>query len=267
MKFDSNLVWKQATVTVAANRDLVLALAGVFFFLPSFALIMLAKQPQVPPGSTPEQVMAVLQPFAAAMAPWFLLGSVAQALGMTTLIELFAKGGQSTVGQALRRGLYALPYYIVVQLLLGMAMALVAVFASAIGGIISPILGGMLAAYLVCQAYGRFIAAGAMIVLEDLNPFAAIVRAVKLSRGNGFRLGNFLFLLAIAAFFLLMVMTLVIGILAALAIGEGRPAELFSGFFSSAATAVVMAYFVAIIVAIYRQLTGNSPEQSRLPLD
>ena len=260
MKFDGNLVWKQATATMAANRDLVLALAGVFFFLPSFALIMLIKQPQVPPGGTPEQMMAAIEPFVAAMAPWFLVGSIVQALGMTTVLDLFGNGDKSTVGQALRRGLSALPYYIVVQLLLGMVMALIAVFASALGGIVSPILGAVLAAYIVCQAYGRVITAGAMIVLEDLNPFAAIARSVKLSRGNGFRVGNFLFLLAIAAFFILMVLTLVTGILTALALGEGRPAELISGFVSSATSAVLMPYLVAVTVAIYRQFTGNSPQ-------
>jgi hypothetical protein len=268
MKFDGNLVWKQATATIAANRELVLALAGVFFFLPSFALIMLIKQPQVPPGSSPDQMMKVLEPFVATMLPWFLIGSVIQTVGQVTLLELFGRGGRSTVGEALRSGLGVLLSYVVMQLLTGFVMTSVLFMAGGLASLISPVIGLALGIYLVCQAYARFITAGAVIVLErHRNPFTALVRAVALTSGNGFRLGNFLFLLATAAFFILMVLTLVIGIVAALAIGEGHAADIISGFFSSAATAIAIAYFAAIIVAIYRQLAGDAPEQTRLPFD
>ena len=268
MKFDGNLVWKQASATMAANRELVLALAGVFFFLPSFALIMLIKQPQVPSGGTPEQMMAVLEPFVAAMLPWFVIGSVVQTLGQVTLLELFGRGGRSTVGEALRGGLGVLLSYIALQLFTGFMIASVLVLAAGLGNLISPILGVGLGIYLACQVYARFVAAGAVIVVErQKNPFAALARAITLSRGNGFRLGNFLFLVGVAAFILLMVLTLIVGIVAALTMGEGRAAEIFSGFFSSAASAVAIAYFAAIIVAIHRQLTGNSPENVGGPYD
>ena len=87
------------------------------------------------------------------------------------------------------------------------------------------------------------------------------------SRGNGFRIGNFLFLLATASFFVLMVLTFLVGIAAALTLGEGRTADIVAGFFSSVATAIAVSYFAAIIVAIYRQLRGNSPEQAGRPFD
>lgn len=268
MKFDGNLVWKQASATMAANRELVLALAGVFFFLPSFALIMLVKQPQMPSGGTPEQVMAVIRPFVMAMLPWFVLGSVVQTLGQVALLELFGRGGRLTVGEALRGGLGVLLSYIALQLLTGLAITSVLLLAGGLGGIIHPAVGVLLGIYLACQAYGRFVTAGAVIVLERRkNPFAAFARAVALSRGNGFRIGNFLFLLGAAAFFLLMVLTIIVGIVAALTMGEGRAAEIFSGFFSSAASAVAIAYFAAIIIAIHRQLTGNLSDQIGGPYD
>lgn len=268
MKFDGNLAWKQASAAMKANRHLLVALAGVFFFLPSFALIMLIKQPQVAPGATPQQMMAVLQPFLSTMAPWFVVGSVVQALGQLTLIELFGRGRGSTVGDALRRGLAALLSYVVVQLLVGFMLMLVLVLAMAIGGLVSPVLGLGLGLYLVCLAYGRLLTAGAVVVLErQINPVTALARAVTISRGNGFRLGNFLFLLAMAVFVAMMVLTLVIGIIAALTMGEGRASEILTGFFSSAASAVAIAYFAAIVVAIYRQLTGDAAEQAGAPFE
>ena len=158
--------------------------------------------------------------------------------------------------------------YIALQLFTGFMIASVLVLAAGLGNLISPILGVGLGIYLACQVYARFVAAGAVIVVErQNNPFAALARAITLSRGNGFRLGNFLFLVGVAAFILLMVLTLIVGIVAALTMGEGRAAEIFSGFFSSAASAVAIAYFAAIIVAIHRQLTGNSPENVGGPYD
>lgn len=261
MKFDGNLAWKHASATMAGNRDLLLALAGVFFFLPSFAMIMLFKQPQVPPGATREQMLMLLEPFIASVLPWLIIGSLVQALGQLTLIELFGRHGRLTVGEALRRALRALPSFIVVQLLMGFAASMVLFLAMGLGGLLSPVLGLALGVYAICQVYGRFVTASAVVALErQFNPFRALARSVTLSRGHGWRIGNFLFLLVAAVLFVFMVVTVIAGIVAALTLGQGRPAEILTGFVSSGATALVIAYFVAIVVAIYRQLVGEVSE-------
>ena len=51
MRFDSNQAWKDAASAVSANRDVLLALAGVFFVLPSFAFTLLYPQPEPPAGA------------------------------------------------------------------------------------------------------------------------------------------------------------------------------------------------------------------------
>lgn len=265
MKFDGNLAWKRASATVSANRHLLLALAGVFFFLPSFALIMLFKQPTLPPGATPEQMMPVVQQFLSTMAPWFLAGSVVQALGQLTLIDLFGHGKRSTVGESLRRGLGSLLSFVAVQFVTGFAMMLVLGLVMTLGSLITPLLGVGLGLYAMVQIYARFLTAAPAIVLERrLNPFVALGRSVMLSRGNGLRIGNFLFLLAMAVMLVLTVLSVLIGIVAALTIGEGRVAEMITGFVSSAASAVALTYFVAVVVAIYRQLSGDAPEPARV---
>ncbi|HVR91917.1 MAG TPA: hypothetical protein VHG29_12610 [Novosphingobium sp.] len=259
MVFDSNRAWKEASAAIFANREVLLALVGVFFFLPSFAIIMLIKQPQMQAGASPEQLMAALKPFFFSLAPWFVLGFVIQALGQLTLFELLDRGRNSTVGEALRKGALSLPSYLVVQLTTGVILTIVMSLALVAGSIVSPVLGFALALYLVCQAYARFVSAGAVIVLErQLNPFKALGRAVLLTRNKGFRLGNFLFLLFVVFFVAYFALTILIGILAALSVGQGRMAEIVTGFFSSALAATAAAYFSAITVAIYRQLAGPS---------
>jgi hypothetical protein len=45
--------------------------------------------------------------------------------------------------------------------------------------------------------------------------------------------------------------------------GQGRTAEIVSGFVSSALAATMLAYLAAIIVAVYRQLAGDTADQAR----
>ncbi|MDR2856812.1 MAG: hypothetical protein LBV50_03080 [Novosphingobium sp.] len=259
MKFDSNLAWKQATSLVAANRELLLTLAGVFFFLPSFALTMLIAPPEVRPGATPEQMAAMLEPFLAAIAPWAIIGSVIQGLGQLAVLDLLGRGGRPTVGEALRKALAGLAGFIAVQLLLGFMMFSVFILVAAVGSLASPVLGFALAIYCACLVYGRFLVAGAVIVMEQRrNPFAILARAAALGRGNGWRIGNFVFLLLMAFFVGFMVLSIIIGMIAAVTLGQGRLAEIVAGFFSSAASAIAVACFAAIVTATYRQLAGGS---------
>jgi hypothetical protein len=264
MRFDSNLAWKQGSALVRGNRDLLLTLAGVFFFLPSFALIMLIKQPQIAPGATSEVVMAQLEPFIAGVLPWAVLGSVVQSLGQLTLVDLFGQGQRSTVGEALRKALWAFPGFFVAQMLTGLMMGGVLTFVAALGSAISPLLGLIAAVYGVCLVYGRFMLVGPVIVAErQRNPFVALGRSLALTRGNAWRIGNFLFLLASAFFMVFIVLTLLVGIVAAVSAGEGRVADILTGFVSSAVSALALAWFMGIIVAAHRQLAGATSEPSQ----
>jgi hypothetical protein len=261
MKFDGNAAWKQASAMVAANRELVLVLAGVFFFLPSFALIMLVKQPQVPQGTTPEQAVAALQPFVSSLAPWLVVASVVQAMGRLTLIGLFGRGRRTTVGGALRGAVVAMASYLVVYLLSTMALSVMLGVVVAVVRLLNPLVAVAVGAYLVCLVYGRLLTTTAVIVLEEqYNPFKAFFRSLALTRGNGLRIGNFLFLLAIAFLVVMLVLSIVLGILASLTMGQGRTAEIVTGSASSVVTAAALAYFVAITVAIYRQVGGSVVE-------
>ena len=39
MKFDMNAAWREATGMIAANREVLMIVAGVFFLLPSLASV------------------------------------------------------------------------------------------------------------------------------------------------------------------------------------------------------------------------------------
>ena len=57
MTFDSNRAWKEASGAISANRDVVLALAGVFFLLPGLVSALLLPAP-APVDGMDRQAMA-----------------------------------------------------------------------------------------------------------------------------------------------------------------------------------------------------------------
>ncbi len=56
-RFDSNRAWQEASGAVNANRDALIALAGVFIALPAFALTVLLPQPEPQPGADMDAAM------------------------------------------------------------------------------------------------------------------------------------------------------------------------------------------------------------------
>ena len=91
MKFDSNLAWQRASSAVAANREVVLALAGVFFLLPTLGLTLLVPPPQPSPGAGTEAVMKSFNEYYSAAFPYLLPIAVLQAMGMLALLTLLTE--------------------------------------------------------------------------------------------------------------------------------------------------------------------------------
>jgi hypothetical protein len=104
MKFDSNLAWSQASATVSANRDLVLALGGVFFLLPQLVLAeFMPDPPASAPGASPQETLAAMQGFYRQILPLLPL-ALWQMWGTLGILTLFTDAARPTVGEALKAG-------------------------------------------------------------------------------------------------------------------------------------------------------------------
>ena len=101
MRFDSNQAWKDAASAVSANRDVLLALAGVFFVLPSFTFTVFYPQPEPPAGATPEQLFDLMGAFYRQAWPVLLAMAAVQMVGTLAMLALFTDRSRPTVGQAL----------------------------------------------------------------------------------------------------------------------------------------------------------------------
>lgn len=271
MRFDSNLAWKEASAAVGANREVLLALAGVFFMLPSLAFALLFPQPDTPSGVTSEQAMAIASEYYASAMPFLLPMAILQGAGTLGLLALFTDRRRPTVGEAIRLGFIGLLPYIGSQLLLGIGIGVVAgiLFAIAAATGIKALVAvsiPLLVVAVVYVAVKTSLTAPVIIVEGRRNPVAALKRSWLLTRGNSARLGLFYLLLGIAFVVVMTIIVAVVGVVAALLAG-GEGARVVSAVVSSGLGAVMTLYFVAVIAAVHRQLAGPSAEAVSVTFD
>lgn len=273
MRFDMSRAWRDATAMIAANREVMLIVAGVFFFLPNVVTSLLLPtteatfSPEPAPSQDIGQILAQFESqLQAALPPGALLAiflsGLAQAIGLIALLALLRDDTKPTVGEALKVGIMGLLPYIGAQLLAGLGLGLAIVVligipAAAGLGAIAAIF--MLAAIpLFAYVMIKISLVSPVIAIEKLmNPVAILKRSWSLTKGNSFRLLGYYVLLLIALLVISMVIGIVFGLFSAL-MGTGTAFQLinavFSGLLSGAATMVL----AGVMAAIHRQLAGPS---------
>lgn len=258
-KLDSNAAWKDASALVAANREVLLILAGVFFFLPNLLLALVLGEPQVAPNATSDQMMAGVVDFYRAGWLPMLLTALAQIVGFLAILRLMRDRQRPTVGEAIRTGFIGLPTCFAAQLMFALGFGLAGGLLVGLAALVLPalavVLTLLLAAFLVFAGV-RLILIAPVIALEgERNPLAAIARSWAMTKGNFWRILAFLVL--VAALFLvgMSLIMWVVGIVLVL-VSEGSLQRVLASVFSSALTAVAVLYFVGIVAGIHRQLSG-----------
>jgi hypothetical protein len=272
-KLDMGRAWTEATGLIGSNRDTIGALAGLFFFLPSFAAALFAPEMINPPEPAPVNadpqvaMQAMIDQMGAFYADnWLLfLGvTIAGFVGSMSMLALLSDRGNPTVGEALGKGLKSIPSYIAAQLLSAMAAGLVIGLPLGLIAAFAPpaltLVAGLVLVVLAVYVFVKFALIAPVIAIdEERNPIAAIARSWRLTRGNSLR---------ILAFFALLFVTIVIigalvqGILMLIlsAIG-GAVASIGTGLVSALINTVITVIFLVVLAAIHRQLAGASPER------
>lgn len=260
MKFDMSKAWNDATAMISANREVLLIVAGLFFFLPGVILSM--AMPALPPLDSMEEAamnrfMDIIQGFYADYWWLILLSFLAQLIGYLSLLALLRDDRNPTVGAAIAtavKGLLpAIGAYILFIIGVALAVSLLVGLAAASG--VEALAGVAVIIAFVGMIYVSIkvsLAAPVIAIDRVMNPFKVLARSWRLTKGNSLRIFAFYVLIMVAYF----VLSIVVGLLAmALTAIAGDMAQaLLSTLVSTAATIL----FVAVLAAIHRQLAGPS---------
>ncbi|OBV11270.1 glycerophosphoryl diester phosphodiesterase membrane domain-containing protein [Erythrobacter dokdonensis] len=276
-KLDMGKAWTQATGLIGANKDTISAIAGLFFFLPSFAAALLVPElatstsidPARSGGAVGQQaeLQAALDQVTAMYAdnwPLFLGITIAGFVGSLSLLALLSDRGNPTVGEALGKGLKSIPSYLAAQLLsalaAGVAIGLPLGLVSAFAPPAVTVVAGLLLIVAMIYLFVKFSLIAPVIAIDgERNPLAAMGRSWRLTKGNSLRILIFLMLLfvtiAIIGGLVAAVLTLILS-----AFG-GSVASIGIGLVNAAVNTIVTVIFLVVIAAIHRQLAGTTPER------
>jgi hypothetical protein len=265
MKLDSNQAWQDAQAAIKANREVLLALAGAFFLIPTLAFALLYPQPTTPATLTPQQAATLLQTFYREAFPFMLPVVALQVVGAMTVMTLFTDRTRPTVGAAIRHGAIdtvvflaaMLAFWVVSGLVVGILVAIAALTGVvALAGMVTAFCFGVL---LYCTL--RMAMVMPIIAVEgERNPLLALRRSWALTRGNGLRILLILALLFIVYFVISAALTALGGIAFAVMLGA-KASDIAVAILTSAAGAVFTLYMIAVLAMIHRQLAGPSPER------
>ncbi|KLI65127.1 hypothetical protein AAV99_01485 [Aurantiacibacter marinus] len=272
MKLDMGKAWNDAVAMLVANKDVVLIIAGVFFFLPN-AIASLAMpqataelEAMTASGAEPDPE-AMLEMFTAMYAEiWWVIVLLAlfQAAGVLSLLALLTDSARPTVGEALKLGAKALIPYIGVQLLGGLLLVVAIALPAGLGALIAPGIGALLALIGMVFAvymYVKISLTSPVIAIEKvMNPFTALRRSWQLTKGNSFRLFAFYLLLILV----LIVISAITGMVWAIFSIMGEQVGLFASAIGGAIVSMVtVSIFMAVLAAVHRQLSGGTAETTK----
>lgn len=245
---------------VADNRQLLLAIAGVFFLLPALAGAVFVPSPAMTRDTTEAQMLAVMQGYYATSWPVLVMLSLPPMAGMLTMLVIMLDQTRPTVAQAIRRSLGAVLTYFAAQLLIALAILPLSL---ALSGTIALILPEKLAvpAALGILLYPvmRTMLVGPVVSGQaERNPVKAIRESLRLTRHNAGRILMFTGLACFVFFVIYGLIMMIVGVVLVLML-NGESQRLLGECVASVLLAVGYTYFVAMLAAVYGQLVDATP--------
>lgn len=261
VRLDSSAAWKSATALVAGNREVLAAIAGVFFLLPGLVAAILVPTPEVRAGMSEQQMIEAMQAYYAGSLPWLLALSLVPMTGMLTMLVSVLDRARPTVAQAIRRGIATLPAYFAAQVLIALAILPAALLVMALLMLVLPerLAASITFAAMLYPLMRTLLVGPALAEGTVRGPVAAIRASLRQTRANA---GRILAFLGLAGFLFLVVYGLtmmIVGVVLVL-VSDGEVQRFLDEGLSGLLLAVGYTYFVAMLAAVHEQLAPPSAE-------
>lgn len=241
-KFTQNDAWADTLRLMRAHWGALVAIAGVFNFLPVLLANHFVPWPEPAPGMEPARALAMYGSFLRQNLIWFVLESFVIMIGSAAVLRLVFRQ-HVTVGGALWFGILLLPAYSTMLLFINFAVCI---------GLVLLIVPGL---YLI----GRLFPAGAAMVAEDRrNPIETIRRAFALTSGHGWQILGLYILVALPGGILIYAVGAVTGSFFILLAGQ-ELGKLLAGILLAALNALLTTLLTMLSAAVYRALAPQKP--------
>lgn len=237
---DARMLWR-------SERELLLPIAGVFYFLPALALRLFVPQPEIA-GIAEEEAMRLTLAWLSGNAPWFALQLALQLFGSAALLVLLLDRARPSAGRAIGKGAALLPRLIGGSAILLMPIGALGMLLLGIGGALLFMLAIPLALYVLGRS---FVLLPLLAAERERDIVSGVVAAFRRTVGNGWRL----LVLSMLIYFPLMIASEVL-----IGIGErtGAAGGAIVALCVSAAGAAAGLCQLLFQVAAYRALTEAS---------
>jgi len=260
LRFYSARAWREASGNLAANRDVLLAIAGVFFMLPWLAFMLLVPEPAIDADMAPAAAVKAMAAFLRENGVWLLGLTFIESAGALAVLALCGDPSRPTVKEAIRRGaIGVVPYLgtlVLFALGFGFLAGILGAFATAGGGKSGEMAVGLAMNLVLVYATVRLVMIAPVVAIEhSFQPWRTLVRAWRLTRGNFGRVLVFLLLLVVSG----QVVMAVIGMLVGGGVGlvGGREAgRLAEDIASAAMIGLFLLTMTSVLAAIHNQLAG-----------
>ncbi|MFK7841297.1 MAG: hypothetical protein AB8B54_03440 [Sphingorhabdus sp.] len=242
MKLDYMQCWTGAMALLGAHKEAILAIAGVFLFLPTLLFAQFVAQPVLNGDEDLNGLIAIYSDYFNENALSIMASNLVLSFGGLAIYFALAPSRNNTVAEDLLAALKIFIIYLIANLLTGLIT---------LPGFFLFILPGF---YLTC----RLILVPAVISDEgERNPIELLKRSWALTENNGFSIMFFILIIAVVGTITIGALQAITGVVTGLVSGgAGLPlAENLVAALTGTAFQLVLS---VAIVSIYIQLTGKT---------
>ncbi len=240
VKLDSMACWRDAVALLRDRSEAVIAIAGVFIFLPSVLMAQFVGGPEIPADADLAGAIAAWQQFASVHIWELFFSNLLMSFGSLSIYAVLAGAPQQTVQDHLRSAAGLFLTYILANLLSGLIT-----------------LAGFFLIFPGLYFAARFAVMPMVLVSgETRSPVDAVAKAWAHSQNNGLSILIFILIISLTGAVLLTVVTTAIGIITRIAAGpEGWPFP--ENIVGAALETVLSVVLLAAVAAIYRQIAAR----------
>jgi hypothetical protein len=241
MKLNYMQCWNGAMAIFRDHKEAILAIAGVFLFLPTLLMAQFVGQPVLEGLTDFNDIAAAYSVYFNENALVVILSNLLMSYGGFVIFITIAPSHSGTVAGDLGKGFRLFLIFLVANILTGIVTGL---------GLLLFIIPGI---YAAC----RLVLAPLIIADQnERNPLEALKKSWAHTKSNGFAILFLILIIAIVGSIAVSVFEMIIGLIIGLATG-GQGWALIENFVAAIGGTILQIVFATIIASIYIQLSGK----------